>query len=356
MRVTLVLAGLAVVLAGASLAFAADPGASASAEPVPFSDTLTTGLAGVDVQQAHAAGHEIPRVEVFYSHYQYVVGYYGVASAVTAVDREETTRQFGRPIGIYVSDYSGAGPRLTDEGYLTVTSDPAVGWTRASEASFVVGSGARTPGSPAVVPFSDAADASDFAERYGPGELPYHVEIGGLDVLGVNSAGSADRLFETHEGRVEEATLSWLDDALEASTNPLVLVHHNLPPVSDQIAAHREIEPEMVAVPGMSEATAFAETLAAGGAGLVVTGHYHLPATGLSHGVREIAAPTTCSFPQSYLLCETTPDGTTIRLVPVADEVGLESAHARRTADSATARGLTAIAASRLASFPLVSE
>jgi len=196
----------------------------------------------------------------------------------------------------------------------------------------------------------------DFAERYGPGELPFHAEIGGIDVLGVNSAGSADRLFETHEGRVDDATLSWLDDALEASTNPLVLVHHNLPPVSDQIAAHREIEPEMVAVPGMSESDAFAETLAAGGAELVLTGHYHLPATGLFHGVREIAAPTTCSFPQSYLLCETTPEGTTIRLVPVTDEVGLESAHARRTADSATARGLTAIAASRLASFPLVSE
>ena len=191
MRVTLVLAGLAVVLAGASLAFAADPGASASAEPVPFSDTLTTGLAGVDVQQAHAAGHEIPRVEVFYSHYQYVVGYYGVASAVTAVDREETTRQFGRPIGIYVSDYSGAGPRLTDEGYLTVTSDPAVGWTRASEASFVVGSGARTPGSPAVVPFSDAADASDFAERY----------------------GGAVREWGALEPREDEPRASWLREA-----------------------------------------------------------------------------------------------------------------------------------------------
>ncbi|CCQ32429.1 Copper-binding periplasmic protein [Halorhabdus tiamatea SARL4B] len=167
MRVTLVLAALAVVLSGASLAFAIDPGASASARPVPFSDTLATGMTGVDVQQARAGGAEIPRVEVFYSQYEYVVGYYGVASAVDATDRETTTRQFGRPLAIYVSDYSGAGPRLTDDKSLTVASDPAVGWVRASEAAFVVDSEARTPGGPAIVPFSDAADARDFAKRYG---------------------------------------------------------------------------------------------------------------------------------------------------------------------------------------------
>ena len=167
MRVTLVLAVLAVVISGASLAFAADPDASASARPVPFSDTLVTGMTGVDVQQARVGGAEIPRVEVFYSQYEYVVGYYGVASAVDATDRETTTRQFGRPVAIYVSDYSGAGPRLTDQGSLTVASDPAVGWVRASEAAFVVDSEARTPGGPAIVPFSDADDASDFAERYG---------------------------------------------------------------------------------------------------------------------------------------------------------------------------------------------
>lgn len=167
MRVTLVLGALAVVLAGTTLAFAVDPGASASAQPVPFSDTLTTGMTGVDVQQARAAGYEIPRVQAFYSQYEYVVGYYGVASAVDALAREETTRQFGRPVAMYVRDYADADPRLTDDDCLTVASDPAVGWTRASEATFVVDSRARTPGGPAVVPFSDVSDARDFAQRYG---------------------------------------------------------------------------------------------------------------------------------------------------------------------------------------------
>ncbi|WP_313691609.1 metallophosphoesterase family protein [Halorarum halobium] len=202
----------------------------------------------------------------------------------------------------------------------------------------------------------DTPPVSRFAERYGPGRLPFHVEVGGLDVVGVNSAGTADRLFERHEGRVDEETNAWLAETLADADTPVVLSHHNLPPVDDQIAAHREIEPEMVEIPGMLDADPFAEALAAGGTDLLLTGHYHLPATGRYDGVREIATPATCSFPQSYLLCETTPAGTEIRLVPVADEVGLETGHHGRAGDSATSRGLTAIAAARLASFPLVSE
>ncbi|MBO4247140.1 metallophosphoesterase [Halomicrobium sp. IBSBa] len=202
----------------------------------------------------------------------------------------------------------------------------------------------------------DPLSVDGFADRYGPGELPYHVEVGSLDVIGLNTAGTADRLYESHEGRVTEATLDWLGETLAEAETPVVLLHHNLPSVSDQIDAHREIESEMVEIPAMVDADPLAETLADGGAQLLLSGHYHLPATGEYRGLREIAAPTTCSFPQSYLLCETTPAGTTIRLVPITDVVGLETAHARRTDDSATAKGLTAIAAARLASFPLVTE
>lgn len=196
-----------------------------------------------------------------------------------------------------------------------------------------------------------------FAERYGPGELPYRVRIGDLDVVGVNTAGTADRLYGTHDGRVDRVQRERLAALLADVETPVVLAHHNFPPVSDQIARHREaVEPEMATPPVLRDPEPFAETLADGGAPLVFTGHYHLPATGEYRGVREIAAPTTCSFPQSYLLCEVTSEGTTVRLVPVADETGLESAHAVRTTDSVTSRGLTGIAAARLASLPLVYE
>lgn len=197
---------------------------------------------------------------------------------------------------------------------------------------------------------------SRFAERYGPDELPFRIEVGGLDLLGVNSAGTADQLVDTHDGRVDRDQRTWLENALVAAERPIVLVHHNFPPVSDQIAAHRDIEPEMGLPPVMREPMPLAETLSEGDAEVVFTGHYHFPLAGTSEGIHEIAAPATCSFPQAYLLCETTPEGTTVRLIPVADESGLAHAHARRSASSVTSRGLTALSAARLASFPLIDD
>ncbi|QSG10635.1 3',5'-cyclic AMP phosphodiesterase CpdA [Halapricum desulfuricans] len=202
----------------------------------------------------------------------------------------------------------------------------------------------------------ETPSVEQFARKYGPGELPFHAEVAGLDVFGVNSAGTAERLTESHDGHVEQSQRDWLAEALENAIDPVVLVHHNFPPVSEQLAAHQAIEPEMAVPPTMREPAPLAETLAAGDTALILTGHYHLPTADHYRGVREIATPTTCSFPQSYLLLGVSPEGTTVRLVPVADETGLEMAHARRSADSTTARGLTAIAAARIASLPLIDD
>jgi len=236
----------------------------------------------------------------------------------------------------------------------------------------------------------DTPGLDRFVERYtpadpvarGPDGLSYRVPVGDLDVIGLNSAGTAERLTDSHEGHVDAAQRSWLADQLATAETPVVLVHHNLPDVTGQLDAHRAaVEPELADIPAMRDPEPLVETLAEGDVPLVLSGHYHLPTTGVSgessahssdgapasgasggssgqsaDGVREIAAPTTCSFPQSYLLCDVTPEGTTVRLVPVADGVGLETAHARRAADSATARGLTGIAAARLAAAPLVDE
>lgn len=204
-----------------------------------------------------------------------------------------------------------------------------------------------------------------FVEQYtpadpvarGPDGLSYRVSVGGLDLIGLNSAGTAERLFDSHEGHVDDAQREWLADQLDSAETPVVLLHHNLPEVTAQLDAHREaVEPEMVDIPAMRDPDPLVETLADGDAELVLSGHYHLPTTAVSGGVREIAAPTTCSFPQSYLLCDVTPEGTTVRLVAVADDIGLETSHARRIADSETARALTSIGAARLAAAPLVDE
>ncbi|WP_415379252.1 metallophosphoesterase family protein [Halosimplex sp. TS25] len=204
-----------------------------------------------------------------------------------------------------------------------------------------------------------------FTERYtpddpisrGPDGLSFRTRVGGLDVFGLNSSGTAERLFDSHEGHVEDRQREWLADELETAERPVVLVHHNLPAITEQLDAHREaVEPEFADIPAMADPEPFVETLADGDAELVLAGHYHVPATGVSGGVREVTVPTTCSFPQAYLLVDVTPDGTTVRLIPVADDTGLESAHARRVDDSPTARGLTSVAAARLAAFPLVDE
>jgi len=209
---------------------------------------------------------------------------------------------------------------------------------------------------PGLDRFTDVYTPSDPVAR-GPDGLSFRVRVGDVNVLGINTSGSADRLYESHEGHVDAAQREWLAAELDGVEDALVLMHHNLPGITDQLDAHREaVEPEFADIPAMREGDRLAETLADGNVGFVISGHYHIPAMAVTGGVREVATPTTCSFPQAYLLCDVTPAGTTVRFVPVADDIGLERAHTRRIADSETARGLTAIAAARMARFPLVDE
>lgn len=202
----------------------------------------------------------------------------------------------------------------------------------------------------------ETPSVSWFADRYATGSYPFHVELGGQDVVGLNTSGRADWHVDTHDGGIDDDQLAWLRETLPDTDEPIILLHHNFPPISDQVAAHREIESEMALPPTFRDPESLASVLASADPSIVFSGHYHLPATGVYRGLREVAAPTTCSFPQSYLLCDVDREGTTVRLVPAADEVGLERGHAERTGDSVTSRGLTAIAAARLASFPLVDE
>lgn len=200
----------------------------------------------------------------------------------------------------------------------------------------------------------DVMGVDRFAEQFGPGSYPFHEHVGEVDVLGLNSAGTADRLADTHDGCIDEDQLDWLGSKLAVAENPLVLVHHNLGAVTGQLRRHRDqVADDMAIPPTMRDLDQFVETLSDGGRPLVVTGHFHLPMTGVDNGVREIATPTTCSFPQSYLMFTITPSGTEIRLVPIADPDGLALAHDRRARDSPTARGLTSIGAARVASLPL---
>ncbi|GAB6860151.1 NosD domain-containing protein [Haloplanus litoreus] len=154
-----------VLLLAASLgAFAVDLG-SARPNPVAYEDTVKLGLAAETEQVAEHEGASIPRVEVFYSQYRYVVGYTGVGQALSALDDPGREQQFGYPLAVYASDYAGRSPRCANDGTLVTTTNPD--WVSVTEAQFVVGSDAQVAGHPVVVPFSSPADAAAFADDCG---------------------------------------------------------------------------------------------------------------------------------------------------------------------------------------------
>ena len=176
------MAGRSLALAGLSTAFVVamivlsaalvvPVGAAGDAEPVPFEDTFTLGLTDETVRQVEAQGLSIPRVEVYYSAYEYVVGYESVGSFVAEGQRTGHERRFGRPVAAFVSDYAGANASLTEDGYLT--ADGEVGFVPARETVVVVDSRAALPSGPVAVPFSDRDAARAFADEYGGEIVPW---------------------------------------------------------------------------------------------------------------------------------------------------------------------------------------
>lgn len=166
MRVHLVGAVAVGVLLLCASGFLVSPSGEAI-EPVSFDDTLSMGMTGVDVATATERGYALPRAQVFYGQYQYVVGYYGVETLVTHIESGAARRQFGDPLAVFVTDFSGTEPFVTDDGFLDLGNDLARDWVRASDAWYVVDSRARTPAGPTVVPFSERGDADAFAGASG---------------------------------------------------------------------------------------------------------------------------------------------------------------------------------------------
>lgn len=158
---------VSLALVVASLSFLLTPASGESLRPVDFADTVNMGGTGVDARRADDEGFVLPRVEVFYSGYRYVVGYVGIETAVSELGDSSARRQFGDPLAVYVSDFSTIEPNLTDEGFVVPERGRAVGWTPADTAFYVVGSDAAIPSGSVTVAFSDRADAEDFAAAHG---------------------------------------------------------------------------------------------------------------------------------------------------------------------------------------------
>lgn len=162
MRTRAVAALVAVLLVAAATSFVV-PTPQGRSSPASFDSLVTTGVTQTAAAKTTSAGGVLPRAEAFYAQYRYGVGYRGVRVLLADLSRPSHRRQFGRPLAIYVSDFTGTNVTLTSEGYLNVSHDP--GWVRASEAAFVVNGSARTAAGPAVVPFSTRRAADAFARQ-----------------------------------------------------------------------------------------------------------------------------------------------------------------------------------------------
>ena len=162
---------------------------------------------------------------------------------------------------------------------------------------------------------------TSFIERFPPGEVPFHERYGGVDLIGLNSV--------MPDKRVDDDQLEWLDTTLSDADAPVVLVHHNFPAFTAQLAEFKHSLGEDASPPATIEnADALADVLAHHDAGVVFTGHRHRPGLATYQGVTEVATAATCVFPHSYLVATIDGRGTTIRHVPIRSRQGAEASFA----------------------------
>ncbi|WP_101295627.1 metallophosphoesterase family protein [Halegenticoccus soli] len=161
-----------------------------------------------------------------------------------------------------------------------------------------------------------------FVRKYTPGSLPYRTRLGGLDLVGLNSAAAEDgSLAGTHAGRLDDAQLDWLDRTLDPDAPTIVVLHHPLSDVADLVAEFPPADHFQ-----LRNAAAVGERLADNEVDLVVSGHVHWPTAARVNGVTQVTTPAACSFPQAYLLVRVSPEGTTVSMVPLSDAAGFEEA------------------------------
>ena len=143
-------------------AFLVDP-ADSTPDPVRYDDAVELGLSA-ETDELMDGEATVPRAQVFFSSFQYVVGYNGIGPLVDALADDRTETAFGHPIAVHVETFDGAEPGVTAAGLFR--ADGAPGWTPADEAVYVVGADVRTPAGETAIPFAAADAAADFADAH----------------------------------------------------------------------------------------------------------------------------------------------------------------------------------------------
>ena len=191
--------------------------------------------------------------------------------------------------------------------------------------------------------------AAAFAERYAGGEYPVTREVGGTTVSLLDSTHPDGT--DTVAGGLDAAALLGL--ANDGVTAPRVaVVHHALAPLP---------APVDTACPAaqyrLREPAATADALADAGVELVVTGHAHWPYATTYRGLGVVGAPSGCSFPPAYLLLHFDAVGTTVSIMPLADEAGLTEAYEFAVTDDRRGDAVrAAVIDGYFGRFPVVEE
>ncbi|PSQ59989.1 metallophosphoesterase [Halobacteriales archaeon SW_7_71_33] len=207
---------------------------------------------------------------------------------------------------------------------------------------------------PAATDSHETPPVGAFERRFTPRGLPFHATVGGVDVVGLNTASAPDgRLHHTHDGEVSPAALDRLSDALADAETALVVGHHNLSTAREldvPVGDWRSSFP-------LRDADDLLAALREGDAPLYCSGHLHVPAVGRPDGaVRELVVPPLCSFPQGYALVRVGPAGTIVRHVPVADGAGVTEAYLAALNDKSKSEAVVRSTAEQLRRFPLADE
>lgn len=194
----------------------------------------------------------------------------------------------------------------------------------------------------------DALSLGAFEDRYG--DLPFVTRVGGVTIVGLNTASLPDgALSDTWGGAVSAAQLSWLDEVLgNVDTDATVAaLHHSL-------STPEAVElPAEVAIRNRDEVL---DVLDRHGVDLVISGHQHVPGATAVGGVSEVVAPSVCSFPHAILTVDVDQRGTRIWIRPVATAAERVEGHRSGTTDTDLSRRIVRLAERRLDRLPLVAE
>lgn len=211
-RVAVAICCCLLALVGAA-SFVVSPEASAP-EPAEFDRTVAMGLT-LEERRGLAADRFVPRAQIAFSQYPYVVGYRGLGLAADAIDDPLVRQQFGYPQTVYVEtappDVSLAPTGQLLGGY---TEE----WLAAGDAHYVIGSDARIPSGPTAVAFADRARAETFASNYG-GRVVGWEERSRFDVPRSDGQVARDRVDAHHAGADETVT-----EASELLDRPVEIV------------------------------------------------------------------------------------------------------------------------------------